>query len=122
MATKKAMKEFQLGDLTLELKLTTQDMVAIEARLGNRSLMSLFMDGDGAKMPSIKDCLIFLQGANQVHGVTDEKIAQAFEKFLQAGNSPIDLITVISEVLQESGFFGKKVTQSKTNSVLQLEK
>lgn len=115
------MKEVQFGNLTLKLRLSLDEIEAIEARLGNKALMSLFLDRDGSKMPSIKDCLIFLQGANQVHGVTDEKIKDACRKFLQDGHTTMDLLQLVTETMQDGGFFGKKGTQSKTNSVSQLK-
>lgn len=117
MPVKKATKKFDLGGLQLELKLTGRDILNIEKRLG-KSMMSLFMSPDGGmKLPPLNEMLIVLQGANQTHGVTDSDIINAFEKYYEAGNAPADLFNVLTDLFQESGFFGKKKAgASKTNS------
>ncbi|MFT8916561.1 MAG: DUF6096 family protein [Oenococcus sp.] len=105
---KKATKEFEFGGLTLDLKLTARDILNIEKRLG-KSMMSLFMSGDGSmKLPPLNEILIVLQGANQTHGVTDEDIFKAFVKYFEAGHSPMDIFTVLTDLFQASGFFGSK--------------
>ncbi|MFT9451582.1 DUF6096 family protein [Liquorilactobacillus ghanensis] len=120
MPVKKATKEINFGGLNLELKLGARDILEIEKRLG-KSMMSLFMSGDGEmKLPPINEILIVLQGANQVHGVTDNDIFKAFEKYLDEGHSPMDLFKVLTDLFQESGFFGKKDLGSKTASESQL--
>ena len=60
--------------------------------------------------------LIVLQGANQTHGVTDNDIFSAFEKYFDEGHTPMDLFTVLTDLFQESGFFGKTTSASKTNT------
>ncbi|KRM06964.1 prophage protein [Liquorilactobacillus ghanensis DSM 18630] len=120
MTVKKATKEFNFGGLNLELKLAARDILEIEKRLG-KSMMSLFMSGDGEmKLPPINEILIVLQGANQTHGVTDNDIFKAFEKYLDEGHSPMELFQVLTDLFQESGFFGKKASASKTISESQL--
>lgn len=52
--------------------------------------------------------LIVLQGANTVHGVTDEDIADAFDKFLDSGHTTMDLMNIVQNLLDTSGFLGKK--------------
>lgn len=41
-----------------------------------------------------------------------------FEKYLEAGNTPMDLNNVIQELLDEAGFFGKKKDDTKTDGEL----
>ncbi|WP_262339499.1 DUF6096 family protein [Lactiplantibacillus plantarum] len=86
MTVKKATKKFEMGGLQLELKLTGRDILNIEKRLG-KSMMSLFMSADvGMKLPPLNEMLIVLQGANQTHGVTDNDIFAAFEKYFDDAN------------------------------------
>lgn len=116
MTVKKATKKFEMGGLQLELKLTGRDILNIEKRLG-KSMMSLFMSADGGmKLPPLNEMLIVLQGANQTHGVTDNDIFAAFEKYFDEGHAPMDLFTVLTDLFQESGFFGKTASASKTNT------
>ncbi|KRL97436.1 DUF6096 family protein [Liquorilactobacillus satsumensis] len=121
MPVKKATKKFEFGGLQLELKLSGRDVINIEKRLG-KSMMSLFMSGDGdMKLPPANEMLIVLQGANQTHGVSENDIITAFEKFFDEGHAPMELFSVLTDLFQESGFFGKKDSVSKTNSKSELE-
>lgn len=116
MATKQATKKLNLGGTQLELKVTARSILNVEKRLG-KSMMSLFMSGDGSmKLPPLNEMLIVLQGTNQAHGVTDNDIFKAFEKYFDEGNAPMDLFGVLTDLFQESGFFGKKDSASKTST------
>lgn len=119
MATtiKKATKTVQLGDLELDLKLGGREIFKIERRLG-KSMLSLFMDSQGGnKLPPVNEILIVLQGANQSHGVTDKRVIEAFEQYLDDGHTTMDLFNELMELFDESGFFGKKKRKgTKTNT------
>lgn len=100
-------KQVEFGGLTLQLRLGAKDILQIEGRL-NESLMGLFMNGRGEMgLPSTNKLLTVLQGANQVSGVTDKHIFDAFVKYLEAGNTTMDIMAIIQELLDEAGFFGK---------------
>lgn len=110
MATsiKKATKKMQFGDLELSLRLGGREVFNAEKRLG-KSMLSLFMDSQGGnKLPPVNEILIVLQGANQTAGVTDKKIVEAFEKYLDQGHTTMELFSELMELLESSGFFGKK--------------
>ena len=119
MATtiKKATKTVQLGNLELDLKLGGREIFKIERRLG-KSMLSLFMDSQGGnKLPPVNEILIVLQGANQSHGVTDKRVIEAFEQYLDDGHTTMDLFNELMELFDESGFFGKKKKKgTKTNT------
>lgn len=101
-------KTVEFGGLTLHLRLTGKAILNIEKRL-DKSLMSLFISGQGGmKLPPSNELLIVLQGANQKSGVKDSDIVDAFEKYLDGGNTTIDLQGIVQELLEEAGFFGKK--------------
>ncbi len=101
-------KTVEFGGLTLHLRLTGKAILSIEKRL-DKSLMSLFISGQGGmKLPPSNELLIVLQGANQKSGVKDSDIVEAFEKYLDGGNTTIDLQGIVQELLEEAGFFGKK--------------
>ncbi|MDY4729626.1 MAG: DUF6096 family protein [Lactobacillus amylovorus] len=126
MATtiKKATKTVQLGDLELDLKLGGREIFKIERRLG-KSMLSLFMDSQGGnKLPPVNEILIVLQGANQNHGVTDKRVIEAFEQYLDDGHTTMDLFNELMELFDESGFFGKKkkkATKTNTESEVTLD-
>lgn len=79
--------------------------------------MNLFIDGRGGdRMPPVNEVLIILQGANQTHGVSDKDIITNFDKYFDNGGDTLSLFNVVMELLEESGFFGKKDKDTKTNS------
>lgn len=110
-------KKVQLGKLALSLKLDARSILNIEKRLG-KSAMSLFMSADGQmQLPPSNEILIVLQGANQTHGVSDEAMVDAFQSYLDQGNSPMDLFLMLTELFQESGFFGNKKAAKEVEEV-----
>jgi len=114
--TTKATKKFNLGGLELELKLTGRDIINVEKRL-HKSMMMLFMSPDGSiTLPATNEMLIVLQGINQTHGVSESEIVKAFEKYIDEGHAPMDVFTMLTELFQESGFFGKTASASKTST------
>lgn len=109
-------KTIQLGKLTLDCKLDGKAILTIEKRL-KKSILSLFMDADGnAQLPPVNELLIVLQGANKTHGVSDQDIIEAFESYIENGGTTVDLFSNVSDLLQESGFFGKAKADTKTTS------
>lgn len=118
MATsiKKATKKMEFGDLELSLRLGGREIFNAEKRLG-KSMLSLFMDSQGGnKLPPVNEILIVLQSANQTAGVTDAKIVKAFEKYLDQGHTTMELFNDLMELLELSGFFGKKDKNTKIDS------
>lgn len=118
MATsiKKATKKMEFGDLELSLRLGGREIFNAEKRLG-KSMLSLFMDSQGGnKLPPVNEILIVLQSANQTAGVTDAKIVKAFEKYLDQGHTTMELFNDLMELLELSGFFGKKGKNTKIDS------
>lgn len=114
-------KQFEFGGLTLQLRLDGKSILAIEKRL-DEALLGIFTKGQGEmKMPASNKLLIILQGANQTSGVSDSDIVGAFERFIEDGNSTLDLFTTISELLDESGFFGKKKTEKEPTNGVSLD-
>lgn len=124
MATKKSnvakfpnAYQFQLGSLTLQLRLLGRDILKIEDRLGE-SINGLFMKNQGEmKVPATKKLLIILSGANQTSGIKDSDIIEAFEEYINEGHSTMELMTEIMKFLEEQGFFGKNTD----NETLTLE-
>ena len=109
-------KQFEFGGLNLQLRLDGKSIIAIEKRL-DESLMGLFVNGQGGfKLPATNKLLVILQGANQTSRVSDSDLVNAFERFVEAGNTTFDLFNAIQELLDEAGFFGKKETEKEATS------
>lgn len=115
-------KEFQLGNLTLQLRLDGKSVLKIEKRL-DEGIMGLFLKKQGEiKIPPSNTLLIILQGANKTSGVTDNAIAEAFEQYLDSGKTSMDLFSEVNDFLDEAGFFGKKETEKEATDGESLDK
>lgn len=113
--------KFDFGALSLNLKLDGKAIVQIEKRL-KKSIMSMFMSGNGnVQLPPTNEVLIFLQGANQTSGVTDKKLVDNFQKYLDDGHTTMDLFGILTDVVDQAGFFGKKSSDKKTEEPLTLD-
>jgi hypothetical protein len=112
---------FELGNLTLQLRLDGKAVLAIEKRL-DEGIMGLFVKKQGEiKLPPANSLLIVLQGANKTSGVTDKAIVEAFEQYIESGKTTMDLFGEINDFLDEAGFFGKKETANETTDGESLE-
>ncbi|WP_213357316.1 DUF6096 family protein [Enterococcus casseliflavus] len=99
---------FELGNLTLQLRLDGKAIIAIEKKL-DEGIMGLFVKKQGEiKLPPANSLLIVLQGANKTSGVTEKAIIEAFEQYIESGKTTMDLFGEINDFLDEAGFFGKK--------------
>ncbi|WP_288746444.1 DUF6096 family protein [uncultured Enterococcus sp.] len=114
--------EFQLGNLTLQLRLDGRSILNIEKRL-DEGIMGLFVKKQGeVKLPPANSLLIILQGANQTSGVTEKAIVEGFEQYIESGKTTMDLFGEINEFLDNSGFFGKKETETEVTNGESLDK
>lgn len=112
MALKKPTK-IQFGGLELQLQLTGRIVLNIEGRL-RESMVGLFINSEGGfRLPPANKLLIVIQGANTTHGVTDEVIADAFGKYLEEGHTTMDLMNIVQNLLDTSGFLGNKADNKK---------
>ncbi|WEG74418.1 DUF6096 family protein [Vagococcus intermedius] len=100
-------KIIEFGGLELSLRLDGKSIFNIEKSL-NQSIMGLMVGATGGmKIPPINEMLIVLHGANEKHGITRKDVFSAFEKYLEEGNTTLDIFQIITELLEDSGFFGK---------------
>lgn len=107
--------DFQLGDLTLNLRLDGRSILEIEKRL-DEGIMGLFLKKQGEfKMPPTNCMLIVLQGANKKSGVKEKDLVAAFEQYIDEGHTTMELFESIQNFLAESGFFGKDQKKEATN-------
>ena len=114
--------EFQLGELTLQLRLDGSAILKIEKRL-DEGIMGLFVKKQGeVKLPPANSLLIILQGANQTSGVTEKALVQGFEQYIESGKTTMNLFEEINQFLDDSGFFGKKETELEVTSGESLDK
>lgn len=114
-------KQFEFGNLNLQLRIDAKTIITTEKRL-DESLMGLFVNGQGGfKLPATNKLLIVLQAANQTSRVSDDDLVNAFEKYIEKGNTTFELFGTIQELLDDAGFFGKKKTEKESTNGVSLD-
>jgi hypothetical protein len=97
--------ELKVGEKVLRLKMKTRDVVALEKALG-RSPLNILMEAQEGALPSLEDMLIILSASLQQyeHGYDLNAVYDLYDEFVDAGNTMIDLIPIIIDVLSVSGY------------------
>lgn len=110
--------ELKVGDKEYKLRLTAGEMVNLEKKIGG-NVLEIFMSKD--KIPSMEELLIVLHGALQKfhHNITLKDVYDIYDEYVDNGNTFEDLIEVIIDVLEVSGFFKKEdIEEGKTKEDL----
>lgn len=112
-------KEVKLGSVVLQCRLDGMAVLKIEQRL-DESVMGLFMKNEGEmKLPPISKMLIILHASNVKHGVKEKDVLDGFMQHMNQGGTTMDIITIVQELLEEAGFFGKQEDNPTTDETEQ---
>ena len=97
--------ELKVGEKTLKLGMKTRQVVALEKALG-RSPLNILMEAQEGALPSINDMLVILWAALQQyeHGYNMEAVYDLYDEFIEAGNTMMELLPIIIDVLSVSGY------------------
>lgn len=100
--------ELKIKDESYKLRLNTRASIALEKALG-KSPLAVLMSLDEGELPSLTDMIMILHSALQPlnHGITIEKTYDLYDEYVKDGHTLFDLIPVIIEVFQESGYLSK---------------
>lgn len=98
--------DFEAGNKTYKLRLTTRNIVLLEKQLGCNPL-SIF--GDGETVPTITVMVAILHASLQQynHGVNLNDAYDIFDEYLADGHSTVDFIPVILDIYRASGIIPK---------------
>ena len=98
--------DFEVGNKTYKLRLSTRNIVLLEKQLGTNPL-SIF--GNGETVPTITVMVAILHAALQQynHGITLNDAYDIFDDYLAEGHSSIDFIPVIIDIYRASGIIPK---------------
>lgn len=104
----------KIKDNEYKLRLRTIDIINIERRLG-KSLIDVFLnlgnalEKDNMTFLPLEDMAIILLEAMQKfnHSIKQDKVYDLIDEYLSEGNSLIELLPIIVDVLQTSGILGK---------------
>ena len=100
--------ELIINGESYKLRLNTKASINLEKALGKNPLIVL-MDAAEGNLPKITDIILMLQAMLQTyhHGYNLDKTMDLFDKYVEDGNSMIELIPVLLEVFQTSGYISK---------------
>lgn len=103
--------ELIINGESYKLRLNTRASINLEKALGKNPLIIL-MDAADGKLPKITDIILMLQAMLQTyhHGYNLDKTMDLFDMYVEDGNSMIELIPIMLEVFQTSGYISKNAT------------
>lgn len=94
--------DFEAGNKSYKLRLSTRNIVSLEKQLGCNPL-AIF--GDGSTIPTVSTMVsvLFYSMQQYNHGITLNDAYDIFDRYLDDGHSVTDFIPVILEVYKVSG-------------------
>lgn len=99
--------DFEAGNKSYKLRLTTRGVVALEKQLGCNPL-GIF--GAGDRIPTITEMVNVLHASltQYNHGITLNDAYGIFDDYLEDGHSATDFIQTIVEIYRVSGLIAKE--------------
>lgn len=98
---------FEVGNTTYKLRLSTRSTVALEKQLGCNPLNIFGVQGD--TIPTVTTMVAVLHASLQQynHGITMNDAYDIFDNYLADGHATTDFIPVILEIYKASGIIPK---------------
>lgn len=112
---------FKAGEKEYKLRLTAQNIIDTEARLGY-SIFEVLMKTDEGKLPSIEEMLIILRGSLQKYhdDMKMKDVYDIYDEYVENGGDYTGLIETVTEIMKISGFFreekGKERSKAKVKA------
>ena len=102
--------DFEAGNNTYKLRLSTRNIVALEKQLGCNPL-GIFKDED--TLPTVSEMVAVLFNSLQQfnHGISMNDAYDIFDAYLADGHSMTDFIPVILEVYKVSGILKEDASE-----------
>ena len=102
--------DFEAGNNTYKLRLSTRNTVALEKQLGCNPL-GIFKDDD--TLPTVSEMVAILFNSLQQfnHGISMNDAYDIFDAYLADGHSMTDFIPVILEVYKVSGIIKEDASE-----------
>lgn len=106
--------ELKIGENEYKLKMKTRQVVALEKSLG-KSPLNILMETQDGVLPSIEDMLMILAASLQQyhHGFDLDKVYDLYDEFVEDGNTMLELIPIIIDVLSVSGYIKMDVAKDE---------
>lgn len=108
--------EFKVGDKEYKLRLSTNEIVNIEKKIGS-NVLKIFMDKDN--IPTMEQLMLVLHGALQKfhHNITLKDVYDIYDEYVDNGGTFEGLIEIILDVFEVAGFFKEEdLKKAKSNA------
>jgi hypothetical protein len=100
------------GDQEYKLRLTAANTAALEKRLGENPMQCLMGTEQGVLPPTYKVLAILHAAMQPFQRVTMQRVDELYDMWIEAGYSLMDLIPVVMDVLQVSGFLPRETVET----------
>ncbi len=104
----------EMAGQELKCRLTTQNIVALERKIGGRNILKVLMDD---QIMSVDIVLLTLHASLQAieHGYTMDKVYSLYDAYVESGKTYMDLLPELISVLEVSGFFTRPPQEEQKN-------
>ena len=112
--------DFEAGNKSYKLRLTTRNIVALEKTLG-RNPMSIFFEGSDERIPTITEMVAILHASLQQfnHGISINDAYDIFDAWLSEGHSTIEFVNTILEIYKASGIVPNDIETKEEVSTIE---
>lgn len=110
-----------VGDAEYKLRATASSITDLEKKLGGQNPLNILMSLEQGELPSVTNILLILYAALQRYhsSLTFPKVMDLYDDYVESGKTYTDLIPVLIDVFQVSGFFNKAPMGSPEEQVNQ---
>ena len=102
--------EWKIGEKEpLKLRLRARDCVQLEKTLGTNPLNVMMSMETRDELPSLTSMITIIHASLQCyhHGIKMEDVLNYYDEYIEAGGSQVDLLELITDVFDTSGFLPK---------------
>lgn len=111
-------KEFTIKDKEYKAVLNAAASVMAEEKLGENPLNVIAQVADSNQLPELKKLLIILHASLQKyhHGISLNDTYDLYDEFIEDGHELAELIPIIIDIFEISGYFKKPDKEKKSKS------
>ena len=101
-----------IGGIDYKARLTAKACVDLEKKLGTNPLNVFSQIATDGSIPPLGTLILILQASlvTYEHGITIDKAYELYDKFIDDGNTLMDLVPILMDIFKTSGFFKEEDT------------
>ena len=106
-----------IGGTDYKARLNAKACVDLEKKLGTNPLNIFAKIADNGNIPDLGVLITMLQASLTAynHGITMDKTYELYDKFVDDGNTLMDLVPILLDVFKVSGFFKEDTGDEEKN-------